>query len=163
MRGGKLIKSTLALFGFALILSSATVIALAQKGGTAAKGGSHSIERPPRQRRSNLKTLAARYRPIVSQLDLTFSELVDVFDAARKDNPGLKFETVITAYIAAESHSTQSQIEDGKKVVDALSAAHNNLALALQRVFSLSEEQAAEEARAAVARFKEAERQAARP
>jgi flagellar hook-basal body complex protein FliE len=67
---------------------------------------------------------------------------------------------VIIAYIAAEQQSHASENDYGKALVQALKPAGNNLAKALQRVFSLTEEQAKSQAHDATERYKEAERQA---
>src|ERR1051325_1283710 len=153
----------IALSRFVLDLAVSISIVYAQQGGTASRGGILRLEKPVSVHRQNVQTLAALYRPIVRLLDLNFTELLDEYEAARKDNQGLKFERVITAYIAAEQHSPSSETDYGKKVVDALKPARNDLALALQRVFSLTEEQAKSRAHEAVGRYKEAERQARQP
>jgi hypothetical protein len=162
-----LLMTMIAISRFALFLAVSSSIVCAQQAGSASKGGSIRLEKAERAPRSNLQTLAALYRPLVRQLDvsykinLNFTELVDEYDAARKTNRDIKFETVIIAYIAAEQQSS-SENDPGKAVVQALKPARNNLALALQRVFSLTEEQAKSQAREAVDRYKEAERQVRR-
>jgi hypothetical protein len=124
------------------------------------------LEKPDPGRRTNLQTLAALYRPLVRQLnviykiELNFTELLDEYEAARKNNRDIKFEMVILAYIAAEQQSSLSESDYGKAIVQALKPARNNLAVALQQVFSLSEEQAKSQAHDAIERYKEAERQA---
>ena len=149
-----------AIFRLALVLAVSSSIVFGQQGGTASKGGSVRVERPEPGVRTNSKTLAALYRPVVRQLDLNFTELMDDYQAARRSNRDIKFETVIIAYIAAEQQSESSENDYGKAVVQALESARNNVAKALQRVFSLTEEQAKSRAHDAVERFKEAERQA---
>lgn len=147
---------------FALILAVSGSVVFGQQPGAGSRGGSLRLEKPEAGHRANLKTLAAFYRPVVRILaekfsvDLNFTELIDEYEATRKDNPRLKFETVITAYIAAE-HSSSFEI-DGKAVVHALKSAGNNLALALQRVSSLTGKQAKSQAQQATEIYKQAER-----
>jgi|GEM_PF-6882966 len=150
-----------------LILVMLTSVVSGQAG-TASKGGSIRLEKPEVRRRSNTQILSPEYRRIVSilesdfHLELNFSELRDEYEGALKNNHALKFETVITAYIAAEQQSPSSATNDGEAVVRALKPARNNLALALQRVFSLTEEQAKDRAEEAVERYKQAVLQARR-
>lgn len=146
-----------------IILALSSSIVFAQQPGTASKGGSFRVEKAEPRRHENLETMAATYRPIVRLLDLNFTELMDEYHEARKDNSGLKFESVITAYIATEQCSASSGTDYGKAVVQALKPAHNNLAVALQRVFSLTKEQAKVQAREAAERYKQAERQVRQP
>jgi poly(3-hydroxybutyrate) depolymerase len=150
----------IALSRLLLVLVVSASIICAQRGGTASRGGSLRLEKPVSVHRQNLQTLAVLYRPIVRLLDLNFTELVEEYEAARKHNQRLKFQTVITAYVATEQHSFSSGIDYGKKVVDALKSSRNDLALALQRVFSLTGDQAKSQAHEAVERYNEAERQA---
>lgn len=145
---------------YALVLAVSSSIVSGHQGGTGSKGGSLRVERPEPGLRTNSKTLAGLYRPVVRQLDLNFTELMDDYEAARKSNRDIKFETVIIAYVAAEQQSHSSENDYGKALVQALKPAGNNLAKALQRVFSLTEEQAKSQAHDATERYKEAERQA---
>lgn len=152
---------------FAFTIGTMSLIAPGQKGGTAAKGGSLRVEKPQR----NSKTLGERmgYRRIVYVLErqrdlkLDFAELKELHQSALdKGNVRLKFETVIKASLAAQRHSNDDQFVNTQKVVDALSSTNNNLAAALQRVFSISEREAKAEEVAVTAHYKEAERDAAR-
>ena len=164
-----LLTTMIAMFRLALVLALSSSIVCGQQAGTANKGGSIRLEKPEPGHRTNLKALAALYRPVVRQLDvlykidLNFTELMDEYEASRKDNRDVKFETVIIAYIAAEQQPPASENDYGKAIVQALKPSRNNLALALQRVFSLTEEQAKAQVQEATDRYKEAKRQVQQP
>ena len=145
----------------AVTIISTIGIAQGQKGGTAAKGGSFRIETPERNAKPSDKPMY--YRRVVSVLNLNFAELEGLYLEARdKGNVRLKFETVIKAALAAERSSKDERSDDSQKVVEALSFTNNKLAVALQRVFSLSEREAKDAEAVVTAQYKEAEREAAR-
>lgn len=159
VRGQHSFRTIVALVPLAIFSFGPTQIANCWQGGTASKGGSIRLEKPS-QRPANNKVRSVYYRRIARSLNLNPSEVAAAYDDARKQNPALKFEMVIMAYWAAEQHSTSNQLEDGKKVVDALRLTRNSLALALRQVYSLTEEQAKDEERKAITEYNEAERKA---
>ncbi|HEV2764069.1 MAG TPA: hypothetical protein VGV38_13885, partial [Pyrinomonadaceae bacterium] len=144
-----------------VFVAGATTLTQAKQAGSAAKGGSMArdrIERPRARGRDNEPSL---YRPVVRALGYDFPELEEVYLSARRQNRGLKFETVIKAYIVAEGRAPESPDEPFRKLVESLRPARNKLSGALEQSFSLTKEAARTAERAAVARYEAAEREAA--
>lgn len=145
-----------------VFVAGATTFTQARQVGAAAKGGSMARDRIERPRASGRDNKPSRYRPVVRALGYDFPELEEVYRSARQQNRGLKFETVIKAYIVAEGRAPQSPDETFRKLVESLRFARNKLAGALEQSFSLTREAARTAERAAVARYEEAEREATR-
>jgi hypothetical protein len=171
MSSKRYFKLSILMFFLAAFLAEASVT-FAQKPGTAARGGSLGINTSDRLGGgSGLKNQPMYYRPIVRALELDFPEidypeLEQIYMDAKNQNAGLKFETVIKAFIAAKQRSPQSGEDalrvDCIRIVDYLSRSSNSLSKALQRAFpTLTNEQGKEAERQANTRYKQAEREAA--
>jgi hypothetical protein len=144
------------------LVAGAATFTRARQVGPAAKGGSMTRERIERPRAPGRDNEPSSYRPVVRALGYDFPELEEVYLAARRQNRGLKFKTVIKAYIAAEGRAPESPDEPFRKLVESLRPARNKLSGALEQSFSLTREAARTAERAAVARYEEAERAAER-
>jgi hypothetical protein len=169
MNGKSFLQLVVAATYLSVMFVDGTPVVLAQKGGTAAKGGSFKVERAAPPRKSGLENQPFYFRPVVnilrgdSILKLDFDDLQEAYVEAQKRNPRLKFETVIKAFIAAERRLPDAGAENGQKIIDKLRATNNNLALALRRAFSLTEQEAKEEERAANVIYDDAARKARLP
>jgi hypothetical protein len=145
-------------------------VTLAQRGGTAAKGGTFGLERADGSRSTGIKDQPMYYRSVVRALESDFPEidyldLKEIYEDANVE--GLKFETVVKAFIAAKQRSPESDEDALRKdcinIVNALRGVNKNLSKALRHAFpSLTEKQAKEAERAANTSYKQALREVAR-
>lgn len=168
MDGRILFKLLVTVIFLAAICLAGAEAAFAQKGGTAAKGGSFRLERARSSRGTEIKNQPMYYRSVVRALEadipeIDFPGLEEIYDSAGVK--GLKFETVIKAFIAAKQHSPESGEDalraDCINIIKSLGAGGSNLSRALQRVFpSLTREAAKEAERAADASYERARRAA---